>query len=351
MNLVLFIDMDAFYASCEILRNKELINKPFIVGTADNEHKLKGVIESCSYSARKLGIHSGASVAGALKKVPNIMYIPADHNYYEKISKKIFEVITSFGLKMEIISVDEAAVELVNMSYNEAINLAKMMKDKIFNEVGLPSTVGIANGVIFAKMVCDSAKPNGLKVVKDNEILNFLNIKQVTSIPGVGKKTKEKLNSMGIETINQLAKVDISRLKNKLGIFGEELHNLANGIDKSTIRDKIEIQSISRERTLENETTDINNIYKMINILSNEIIDELYRQNLYYKTITVKVRYNDFTEKIKSKSFAFYTQSKKDLIINSQFSILKLLNKKKIRKVGLRISSFIKSRGQQKLIS
>ncbi|MGC8572092.1 MAG: DNA polymerase IV [Candidatus Micrarchaeia archaeon] len=350
MDLILFIDMDAFYASCEIVRNKELKDKPFIVGTASPENKIKGVIESCSYPARALGIHSGEPVAEALRIKPDIIYIAADHDYYEKISRKIFDTISSFGFRTEIISIDEAAIEIHVNSYDDALEIARMIKGKVFKETSLPSTVGIAEGVVFAKMVCDAAKPDGLMLVKKEEILKFLDAKSVSAIPGVGKKTKEKLADLGIETIDQLAKADVSMLKKKLGIFGEELHNIANGIDKSRVKDKIEIQSISRERTLDNETTDINEIYKMLEILSNEIINELFKQGLYYKTITVKVRYNDFTEKIKSKSLISYTQSKDDLISNSKLLILKLLNKKKIRKVGLRVSSFIKSKGQQKLV-
>ena len=248
MGLVLFVDMDSFYASCEELRKPELKGKAFIVGTAEEGNRMKGVVETASYMAKRAGIRSAMPTAMAFKIKKDIVYVQADHEYYESISGKIMQKLKSFGFKMEMLSIDEAALDLDGIDYKEAERLGERMKGEINSGMGLPCTIGISDGKILAKMVCDDAKPDGLKVIKKEDIKEFLSNKDVQKIWGVGRKTAERLNGMGIRTIGDLAKTDPTVLGGAIGSFGAELYALANGRDDSKVVDQWKILSISRDK-------------------------------------------------------------------------------------------------------
>ncbi len=175
--------MDSFYASCELLRRPELNGKIFVVGTGDEEHKLRGVVETASYAAKRAGIRSAMPVATALKIKPDLVYVPADHEYYEQISQKVMTLLKSYKYPTEVLSIDEAALDLGEIDYQKAEKLGKDLKERVSKELGLPCTVGISSGKIFAKMVCDAAKPDGLKVVTEKDIVKFLEGKDVDKIP------------------------------------------------------------------------------------------------------------------------------------------------------------------------
>jgi nucleotidyltransferase/DNA polymerase involved in DNA repair len=348
MPLVLFVDMDYYYAACEELRHPDAKGKPMIVGTGDEANKLKGVVESCNYEARKFGIRSAMPVAMALKIKSDIIYIPADHDYYDRTSKQIMEILKGLGFRMEVISVDEAAVDLGEMGYKEGLALGKRVKEEINKKLDLPCTVGLADGKVFAKIVCDSAKPNGLKLVEKKDMAAFLADKGTQRIPGIGAKTAEKLEGIGVKTIGELAKADIRRLSTAVGSFGMELHQIANGIDESQVVEQYEILSIGRERTL-GATKDLSKIDALLDELSDEVGNEVVKNGFRFKTITAKARYNDFTDKIKSKTIGYATDSLDTLKETSKALIRELVKEKPVRKVGVRVSSFESGKQQRRL--
>jgi DNA polymerase IV (archaeal DinB-like DNA polymerase) len=349
VSLVLFIDMDSFYASCEELRHPELKGKAFVVGTGDEENKLKGVVETANYLAKRAGIKSAMPTSMAYKIKKDIIYVPSDHGYYDKVSADIMQKLRSYNFRTEPVSIDEAALDLGEMSYEDAEKLGLKIKDEINSNMGLPCTVGISEGKIFAKMVCDDAKPDGLKVIKKKDMKEFLNDKNVEKILGVGKKTAERLNAIGIKTIGDLAKVDQAKLANVVGSFGGELHRLANGEDDSKVTEHYDVLSIGRERTLDKKTIDLTEINKMLDSLADEVMGEVEKQGFSFKTITVKARYTDFTEKIKGKSLANYSNST-DLLKKMSHDLIKeLINLKLVRKVGVKVSAFTSGKGQHKL--
>ncbi len=348
--IVLFVDMDSFYASCELLRHPELRGKAFIVGTGDEQNKLRGVVETASYEAKRLGIHSAMPVAFALKIKPDIAYVPSDHNYYDVMSAKVMALLKSFGMRTEVLSVDEAAIDLESMEYDKAGELAKKIKDRIGKELGLQCTIGISSGKVFAKMVCDSAKPDGLKVVRDQEIVAFISGKKVDAIPGVGQKTAERLSEMGIRKIGDIADSNVAQLMGKVGSFGRELFNLANGRDDSVVMETYEVLSIGRERTLPAKTTNMNEISRMLDLLADEVHVELLKQGKVFKTVTVKGKYEDFSEKLKSKSFKDYSDSI-ELMKSTSHTLIQLIIDKNLqfRKVGVRVSALADKKGQKTL--
>ena len=340
MRLVLFVDMDSFYASCELLRHPELRGKAFVVGTADEQHKERGVVETASYSAKKAGIRSAMPVATAIKIKPDVIYVPSDHDYYDTMSSMVMNLLKAYAFKTEVLSVDEAALDLGDTDVKKAEALAKKIKGQISEQLRLPCTIGVSTGKVLAKMVCDAAKPDGLMLVPQNKVMEFLAGKEVDRIPGVGPKTRERLEKIGITTVRDLAISNPSTVMNVVGSFGAELCQLANGHDNSEVIDVWTVLSIGRERTLENKTVDFKEIDKMLDGLSLEVHNELKRQNFRYRTVTVKGRYNDFTEKLKSKTLQGYTDSLEVLKSTAHELIREIVADKPVRKVGVRVSSF-----------
>jgi len=342
--------MDYFFAACEEVRHPELKGKPLIVGTNSEETKMKGVVQACNYEARKFGIHSAMPTSYAYRLKQDVAYLESDDEYYENISAKIMAMLSEYGFRMEVDSIDEAALEAEVSGYEDALKIGREIKEKIKQRLGLPCTVGISTGKVFAKIVCDSAKPNGIKALEEKDIKDFLKDKDVDKIPGVGKKTQDKLASIKIKKIGELAKADPMVLIDTLGSFGKELFLIANGTDESIVEENMSVVSIGRERTLEKNAEKMEDLEPMLKSLTNEVITEVKKQRLMFKTIGVKARYFDFTDRIKSKSFTSYSDSD-ELVITTARNLLKtIVGDKPVRKIGVRVSSLISVKGQRNLL-
>lgn len=341
--------MDYFFAACEEVRHPELKRKPFVVGTATIAKKERGVVQTSNYEARKFGIHSAMPTMQALKLKPDLIYLESDYKYYDEMSDKVMKLLKGYGFVTEVISIDEAALNIADRSYSAAELLAKEIKKQIKDETGLPCTIGVSVGKIYAKMACDSAKPNGMMVLKEEDLKSFLKDKDIDALLGVGKKTAEKLHLMGIKTIGELSKADPNILVDKFGVFGRELFLLANGRDDSKVGDNYNVMSIGRERTLEKETRDINDIENMLTYLSKEVIEEVKKEGLWFKGISVKARYSDFTERVKNKKLNNYTDSLDTLNSTALQLIKELVGEKSVRKVGVRTYILSLKKGQKSI--
>lgn len=349
MVLVLFIDMDYFFAACEELRHPELKTKPLVVGTATIARKERGVVQTCNYEARKYGIHSAMATMQALKLKPDLVYLESDDDYYSDMSQNVMALLKSYRFSTEVISIDEAALDICDKSYDEAERLAKEIKGRINKELGLPCTLGVSVGKIYAKMVCDSSKPNGIGMLREGEIKQFLRDKEIGKLLGVGRKTEERLNAMGITKIGELAKMDPNVLLEMFGEFGKELFLLANGIDNSKVVESYSVLSVGRERTLERETRDLREIEYMLDALSKEVVTELKKQGLWFKGVSVKARYSDYTERIKNRKLNNYTDSLDVLQKLSGQLIKELVKDKDVRKVGVRTYMLETRKGQRSI--
>lgn len=349
--MILLVDMDYFYAACEEIKRPELRTKPTIVGSDPKGGRGRGVVMTCNYVARKVGIHSGMPISAAYKIKPDANYLPMDYSYYEAKSKEVMAILKESADKLEQVSIDEAFVDLSNKvkDYNEALDYAARIKKTIKDKVKLPCSIGISTNKLMAKMACESAKPNGIKVIKDEDKKAFLEKMPVGELYGVGRKTKEKLEKMGYETVGKLSGANIMDLIKEFGSFGTELHNYANGIDDSKIEENYQIKSIGRETTFEFDTNDPDKITVTIARLSNEVFDELKRMGFSFKVVTFKARYPDFSESLKSKM----VRPSNDLQIIKD-TATKLYNKyfdsnKKLRKIGIRVSQLTEYKSQKKL--
>ena len=349
MRLILLIDMDYFFVACEELRNKEARLRPTIVGTGSAEGR--GVVMTCNYEARKYGIHSGMPLSQAKNLKKDALFLPEDFEYYEAESKKVMALIREVSEKMEEVSIDEAFVDISKKasSYDEAFDIAKALKKKIKERLGLPCSVGISTNKLMAKMACEKAKPDGIKVVKTEETKDFLKNMPVGKLYGVGRKTKERLEKIGYDTVEKLANANPMLLRDELGSFGIELINSANGIDESEVIENSEIKSIGRERTFERDTSDKDEINVAIRKLSEEVYSELSRMGFSFKTVTIKIRYPDFSERLKGKSVR-QTKNFEEIVSIAEKLFEENTEKgRKVRKIGVRVSGLLKQKGQKSI--
>jgi nucleotidyltransferase/DNA polymerase involved in DNA repair len=323
---------------------------PLAVGTSKESEKYRGVIQTCNYIARKFGVRSGMPTTNAYKLCPNLIYLESDDKYYSDISNKIMRLLHNYNRKIEQMSVDEAAMEVIGLNYDESYALGMEIKNNIKNEVGLTCTIGISFGPVFAKMACDASKPDGFMIIKEGEIRDFLKDKKISKLPGIGPKTELRMIELGIKTIGDLATYNPISLSKKFGSIGLRLHELANGIDNEKISDKNDRLSIGRERTLNVDTFDINELSKMIDILSAEVYKEVLDNNYWFKGIGIKVKYSDFNIVTRNKHFENNMDSL-DSIKNTATTLIKPLIKKdiKIRKIGVKVFDINKIGGQKKL--
>ncbi len=349
LRLILYVDMDSFFAACEEIRHPELKGKPLVVGSNSEKDKMRGVVQACNYEARKFGIHSAMPTTMAYKLCPQLAYLQVDDKHYEETSSKIMAALSEYSPRMEVDSIDEAAMEIDVKDCQAAIELGKRIKERIRKDFSLACTAGISTGKMLAKMACDSAKPDGIRALEEKDIGDFLKDREVGKIPGVGKKTEERLAALKIKTIGQLAKTNPMVLIDSFGSFGKELYLIANGKDESVVEDNSNVVSIGRERTLDRNATGMDDVEEMLQKLANEVIVEVKRQKLMFKTIGVKVRYNDFTDRMKSKSLTNYSDSEELIISTARTLFAGLLGEKPVRKIGVRVSSFTSGSGQKKL--
>ncbi|MEM3791439.1 MAG: DNA polymerase IV [Candidatus Micrarchaeaceae archaeon] len=351
MRIIFLVDMDYFFAACEEVRRPEIRGKPVAVGADPKAGKGRGVVMTCNYEARKYGIKSGMPVSKAYFLCKDCIFIEPDFDYYERTSGKVMDILRGYADKFEQVSIDEAYLDASNRlgSYEEAETYAKRIKDRIMEELGLPCSIGISYNKLLAKMACQEAKPNGIKIVREGEGKKFLENMDIGELYGVGKKIREKLEKEGIKTIGQLAKSNVIELVEKFGKYGIELYNYSNGIDESEVVENYEVKSIGREYTFEKDEADLKNITSKYLELCDEAIKELKSKGFEFKTVTIKVRYYDFEEHIKSTSMASPSDSE-EAARKCISSLVNGIEKgKKVRKIGVRFGGLVKALGQKKL--
>ncbi len=345
--------MDYFFAACEELRHPELKGKPTIVGADPKEGQGRGVVMTCNYEARKFGIHSAMPIAAAYRLRPDANYVLMDYPYYEKKSNEVIELLKSHTDRIEQVSIDEAFVDISDKvkDYDEALGYARMIKEEITAKVGLPCTIGAGPNKLLAKMVCESAKPNGVKLVRAEDAKSFLSKLPVGKLYGIGEKTSQKLQTLGIKTVEELAKANRMVLMEQFGRMGIELYNNANGIDEGKVVPSGPAKSIGKEKTLEHDTEDEQLVIAAINELAERVVNEAKASNFSFKTITLKLRYSDFSEHLKSRS----VKPSNDVAVVKETAVQlyrRYADKgKKLRKLGVRLSGLQQSKSQRSISS
>ena len=346
--IILHIDMDSFYASVEMHERPELREKAVVIGADPKNGKGRGVVATCSYEAREYGIRSAMPISQAFVLCPHAIFLPPDFPLYARISSEIMTILRSFCYRFEQVSIDEAFLDLTPVgSFSAAELLAGKIKTMIQTTLGLSCSIGVAPSKLVAKIASDFKKPDGLTIVKPEKVAAFLSQMPVIKIPGIGKKSELELHELGIRSIGESAAYDVRRLGNRFGRGGVWLHEMALGIDESEVKERVEIKSVSKERTFEMDTDDPQILFLTMNTLIEEVHRNIIGEEIRFKTITVKVRYEGFETKTKAKTLLHFTDSVSILRNNAQVMLRSLCGSTRIRLIGLRVSSFEKSDAMQ----
>lgn len=340
--IIMLVDMDAFYTSCEEVRNPKLRGKPVAVGADPKGGQGRGVLSTANYEARKYGLNSAMPISIAYRKCPDCIFLPVDMDYYVEVSSRIMQILKKYADKFEVVSVDEAYLDISSKgTLEKAKEIAYKIKKEVWEKEKLTCSVGIGPNKLIAKMAADHKKPNGLTIVTDSGIHKFLNPLPARKLHGVGPKTEARLKEIGIEIVGQLAKTSLKTLKAFFGqSFGSYLHEASHGIDESPVVEEWTAKSVGRQVTFEKDTKDKGQIHQVMDEIIDDSFSQLKEQEFKtYKTVTIKVRYEDFETKTKAftlKDKAFTAEPAKSVAKNLLKEFLK--SEKKIRLVGISLS-------------
>ena len=351
--ITLHIDMDSFYSSVETREKPEIRGKPVIVGSDPKKGTGRGVVSTCSYEARKYGIHSAMPISKAYKLCPDAVYLPVDMELYKSTSSRIMEILREFSSRFQQVSVDEAYMELDKdiTDYDKAIDVAKNIKENILRREGLTCSVGIAPNKVIAKIASDFNKPDGLTVVSPEEAKQFLDPLPISKIPGIGKKTALLLREMGLGTVGQLAAYDVQLLIARFGKFGLTMHRMANGIDEREVEETEGVKSISKEDTFDEDITDPDTIKKVFYVLSEKVHASLLKKRYRFRTVTIRVRYGNFSTYTRSRTLScastdLYVMRREALHLMKEFT-----GTGRFRLLGVGVSNLEKIDERQTLIT
>jgi DNA polymerase IV (DinB-like DNA polymerase) len=339
--IILHLDMDSFYASVEMQGRQELRGKPVVIGADPKQGKGRGVVATCSYEARAFGIRSAMPISQAFVLCPHAVFLPPDFPRYVKASSDVMAILKAPGLPFEQVSIDEAFLDVSSLgTFSAAADLAVQIRDTIFMDLGLTCSIGIAPTKVVAKIASDVHKPNGLTVVEPDTLVSFLAPMPVRKIPGIGKKSESELFEMGIRTIRDLAAFDIQALITRFGRSAIALQEIAAGIDRSEVKEREGVKSVSRETTFEEDTDDEQLITATMDALSEEVCRNLSDESLHCRTVTVKVRYQGFVTRTKALTLPHYTGDPTAVRRCARSLLRDIFDGRKIRLLGIRLSSF-----------
>ena len=338
---IIHIDMDAFYASVEQHDNPALQGLPVIVG---GDPGRRGVVSAASYEARVYGVHSAMPSSQARRLCPQGVFLPVRMHRYREVSDQVFQILREYTPLVEPLSLDESFLDVTGSEklFGTALQIAMEVKRRIRQATGLTASAGIAPNKFLAKIASDYKKPDGLVEVKPEEVQVFLRDLPISKLWGVGKSTEEVLKGMGILKVGQLAVFPAEKIERKLGKFGLELIALARGEDERPVSPESEAKSISQEETF---TPDLEHLEQMKKVLldqAEQVGWELRKQKLKGSTVTVKVRYPDFSLATRSQTLSSPT----DQGIEIYRTALKLLSRtealqRRARLLGVGISHLI----------
>ena len=343
--VVMCVDLNAFYPSCEELCEPALAGKPHAVIMTDQKDRItKGVVSSCSYEARKFGVRSAMPLARALALCPDLVLRPVDISYYQQVSEKVMSVLEQFAYILEQASIDEAFLDCSKSAAADPYEYAAKIKVAIKQRCGLRVSIGIAPSRSIAKIASDFKKPEGLMVVNPQDVEKFLAPLEVGRISGIGPKTRQTLKKIGIETIGQLATCDVQKLTDRFGRNGLWMWRVANGLDDEAVQPTEDHVSLSTEHTLDKFTCDKDRILVYLNELVDEIYGRLVRRGYTFRTVGVKLVRADFTIETRETSFPDM-QAKRESISSVIEQLLGRFSfddrAPAVRKVGLKVTNLI----------
>jgi len=334
---IIHVDMDAFYASVEQLDHPELRGKPVAVGGSSK----RGVVSAASYEARKFGVRSAMSSVMAKRNCPDLIFVKSNFERYREISAQIREIFYEYTDLVEPLSLDEAYLDVTENKKGlmSATLIAKKIRNQIKEKTGLNASAGISVNKFIAKVASDINKPNGQKTVAPEEVIEFLEQLDIRKFYGVGKVTAEKMYRLGIFSGKDLKLKSEEYLTEHFGKSGRHFYNVVRGIHHSEVKPHRIRKSLGAERTFnENISSEVFMLEKLKNI-AEEIERRLNKSDVAGKTITLKIKYSDFTQQTRSKTISYFISSK-DLILELAKELLyQEKMKNSVRLLGISLSN------------
>ncbi|CCB68283.1 DNA polymerase IV [Flavobacterium branchiophilum] len=334
---IIHIDMDAFYASVEQLDQPELRGKPIAVGG----NEIRGVVSAASYEARKFGVRSALSGVLAKKYCPDLIFVKPRFDRYTEISKKIRSIFYEYTDLVEPLSLDEAYLDVTQNKKNmsSATMIAAEIRQKIFIELGLTASAGISINKFVAKIASDYNKPNGQKTVAPNEVLLFLEQLPIKKFYGVGKVTTEKMYQLGIFTGLDLKSKSLDFLEKHFGKSGTFYYHVVRGVHNGEVKANRIAKSVAAEHTFDiNLTSEIFMLEKLSKI-ANELERRLQKHQKAGKTVTLKIKYSDFTQQTRSKTLPYFISDKSLLFEFAKELLYQEKLKNSVRLLGISLSN------------
>jgi DNA polymerase-4 len=334
---IIHVDMDAFYASVEQMDNPELKGKPLAVGGSGK----RGVISAASYEARKFGVKSAMSGNLAEKLCPHLIFVPPRFERYSEISKQVKKIFYDYTDLVEPLSMDEAYLDVTqNKKGNPSASLiAQEIRQRIFDEVGLTASAGISINKFVAKIASDYNKPNGQKTVNPEEVIDFLEALDIRKFYGIGKVTAEKMYQKGIFTGKDLKTKSAEFLESNFGKSGRSYYYIVRGIHNSEVKPHRIRKSLAAERTFfDNLTSEVFMLEKLEHI-ADEVAKRLNKSNVAGKTITLKIKYSDFTLQTRSKTLPYYVSDKAVILDTAKDLLYQDALNESVRLLGISLSN------------
>jgi len=339
---IIHVDMDAFFAAIEQQRHPQYKGKPVVVGGNGDPHK-RGVVSTASYEARKYGIKSAMPLRLAFRRCPQAIFLPVDFKKYSEVSQGLMKILRNYTSLVESVGLDEAFLDVTG-SERSPLEIAWEIKRRIKEELSLTASVGVAPNKLLAKIASGLNKPDGLTSIGEKMVQRVLSPLPVSILWGVGRKTETRLKDMGVSTIGDLVKVSLKTLQATFGkVYGRMLYNHTRGIDETQVIAFHEPKSMGRETTFQVDTTDLNLIRDTLFRFVKFLVKELRHAGYQGRTITVKIRYSDFSTHTRSHTLPEPVDSQ-ETIYNKVLALLPKFDlSRKVRLVGVRVSNLVKS--------
>lgn len=334
---IIHVDMDAFYASVEQLDNPDLKGKPIAVGGGET----RGVVSAASYEARKFGVKSALSGYLAKQRCPDLIFIKPRFDRYREVSRSIRQIFFDYTDLVEPLALDEAYLDVTENKVGNpsATLIAKEIRRRIFEELGLTASAGISINKFVAKVASDINKPNGQKTVEPEEVLDFLEKLEIRKFYGVGKVTAEKMYQLGIFTGRDLKHKSKEFLESNFGKSGLHYYDVVRGIHQSPVKTDRNPKSIGAERTFsENLSSEIFMLERLERI-ANELDKRLAKRNLAGKTVTLKIKYSDFNLQTRSRTLQQFISSKEEILREARSLLYQEKLQNSVRLLGISLSN------------
>ena len=357
--VVMLVDLDYFFAQCEELRNPSIKDKPVVVCVYSGRTEDSGAVSTANYVARAYGVKSGIPIFLAKKKLENTnaVFLPVDYRFYEDISGKVMNILKGLSDRFEQVSIDEAYLDVTQRTmgnFEEGRKLGESVKSEVLLREKLTCSIGVAPNKLVAKISADTKKPDGLTVVTPDQIINFLGPLPVSRLIGVGAKTRERMQALGINTVFDLSKYDVQGLT---VVFGKTLasyfHNASLGIDDDPVQERGEATSISRIATLKHDSRELSFIIEKTDQLCSEIHITIAKEGIVFKTVGIVVIATDMSIHTRSRTLENPTDNLEILKETVKELLEKFLDETEFeaRRIGVKIANLAKEQNNQKQLT